>query len=250
MKSVLLLLTMATYVIAFEQIIAINSGGEAQTDADGIVYQKYDQNPGVWWNVLELGNVPESDRDIYRLIHNTNKPLSPIKYDIPLKSDGFYLLIAKFSYAWYERRETQSMVLNNQIQLLSNVSLVDLCGGNGKICDVYYYFCVSDKTLYYKNQSVLIQNEKIHIEIRPVIGFANIAGLVLLKGTLGEHQKLVSSATSELVNFDPLNTVNTNSKCLTAPSIVKQLHKTQEGTGEMAVPIAKNLKSNEGGFDY
>jgi Malectin domain len=202
---VVVILTMVSNVIAYEQIYAFNAGGDAHTDSDGIIYQK-DVSPYIqkyYHSDLDLGNVPESDRDLYRKDENLNHKINniPLKFDIPLKNDGHYLLIAKFASGYYASSYTQNMRLNDIIPLQSNVSLFDLCGGRLKICDVYYYFCVSDNTLYYKNQLAPIRNEEIHIQIWPEMRVASISGLVLLKGTLGEKQRLISSATNESIDF-------------------------------------------------
>jgi Malectin domain len=196
-------MTMATNVLAFEQIFAVNSGGDAHTDSDGIIYQQRVATNIRWPNTpTDYKNVIGSDQIIYQSYVYSHKTDPSIKYEIPFKSDGLYLLIAKYSYNSNGGDGTQDMNLNNKIQLASNMNVYNLCGGYGKICDEYFYFCVSDKTIYYKNQSSIVQDEKIHIDIRSTKGYAKIAGLVVLKGTLGERQHLKSSATNELLYFD------------------------------------------------
>jgi Malectin domain len=150
MKSVVLILFMTTSVIGYEQIFAINAGGEAHTDADGIVY-KEDLGQHHWGETLNIKNVPESDRTIYKWIQYSENYYQPIKYDIPVKNEGHYLLIAKFSYYGYGGNRAQSMTLNNEIQLHSSVDLFKLCGGARKICDEYFNLCVTDNTVYFKN---------------------------------------------------------------------------------------------------
>jgi Malectin domain len=207
MKLLVLILAMATNAIAFEQIFAVNCGGNNHKDQDNITYQEFGQIERRWGDTLQVGSVPESDADIYRTIDRSNVSDSPIKFDIPLEKNGFYVLIAKFSYNWFTETEFFDMTLNDDINLLTNVDLSNLCGGNGKICDAYFYFCVSDQKVYYSDKKIsLIKNEKIHVKVRPVEGFANIAGLVVLKGSLGENVTLMSSASREPVNFELANT--------------------------------------------
>jgi hypothetical protein len=203
MKSVLLIMTMATNVFAFEQIFAVKSGGDAHTDSDGIIHQQRVVTHSKWSRTpTDYKNIPESDQIIYKKYAYTQKTQRDIKYEIPLENDGLYLLIAKYSFNAADPSSTQNMTLNNKIQLASNLNLNNLCGGKGKICVEYFYFCVLDKTIYYKNQSSIVQDEKIHIAISSTKGFANMAGLVVLKGTLGERQILKSSATNEPLHFD------------------------------------------------
>jgi Malectin domain len=199
MKSVLLVLLMTTNVIAFKQIFAINAGGEAHTDSDGIVYQRrVEKHSRFNSNLFDTGNIPDKDKLIYQNVEYSSKP-DQLQYDIPLKNDGMYLLIAKFSTNSITR-ETD-MVLNGKIPLLMYVDVYELCGGDDKTCDIYFYFCIMDGTLYYQNQSLLLQNE-IHIEIRPIEHSVILSGLVLLEGSPDERQKLVSSNTNEFLDFD------------------------------------------------
>jgi Malectin domain len=221
---------MAAKVTAYEQIFAINSGGAAHTDSDGIVYQerskKYGNADHQSWVKLHMGTVPESDRNIYNDYEYSNDG-SSIEYDLPIKNDGLYVLIAKFAYSFPTKSE---LTLNSDVQLLSNLDLIKLCGNRGKICDVYFYFCVSAKTLYFQNQSSPIQDEKIHFKIirsskSYVRDSSRISGLVLLKGTLGEIRKLASSATHALLFFDP---AHTHPKCLPTPSLLNETQTIQE----------------------
>jgi Malectin domain len=203
MKLLILILMLATDAIALELIYAINAGGGNYTDLDGIVYQSYDSKIRYKWPPYDIGNVPESDTQIYKFTDFTN---SAIEYDVPLKSDGLFVLIVKFSSATERDWGMMSMTLNTDIQLLTNVELIQVCGGHRKICDKYFYFCVSDNKLHYKNQSSVIRDGVIHIENRAIRSHVGIAGLVLMKGTIGERRKLGSSATNETIYFDPLNT--------------------------------------------
>jgi hypothetical protein len=70
MKLILILMLMATKAIAFEQIYALNCGGEAHTDSDGIVYQTRSENVkrdnwDVTKDTYDIGTVPKSDKPIY-----------------------------------------------------------------------------------------------------------------------------------------------------------------------------------------
>jgi Malectin domain len=205
MKSVILLLLMATNVIAFEQIYAVNAGGEAHTDSDGIVYRGREgrnKNFNRFGTVL-IGNVPVRDREVYHNYEFSLETDPPLRYDVPLKTDGLYLLIAKF----FNGLDTKQnyMTLNNHINMLSNVHLAQLCGGKYNTCDKYFYFCVTGNNLHYQNQSTLIQNNEIHIEFNSLTERTFVSGLVLLKGALGERQKLISSNTNDFLDFDLKN---------------------------------------------
>jgi Malectin domain len=233
---------LVTYVIAYEQIYAINAGGDAHTDTDGIVYKEDDSQKRKKKHKdikFDMENVPESDRNIYRYDAEAVRFYQQsIEFDIPLANDGLYLLIAKF-HNHYDETCTQNMSLNSKIQLHSNVSLYNVCDGQNKICDEYFYFCISDKILYYQNQLSLVQNSNIHVEIHPVGSDckAHIAGLVLLRGTFGERLKLNSSATNETINFHPVHPM-----CST-DIILNKLETVQEDQHQNSIRIQNGFCS-------
>jgi Malectin domain len=226
MKTILIILTINTSVIAFEQIYAKNCGGTGHTDSDGIIYQRRSVVPPlsyIGWINFNIGSVPVSDRSIYYTVEYSRIGKNPLIYQLPLASDGLYVLIAKFS----SDCDPDSCYINmklNDIQLLSNVDQVGLCGGFLRSCDKYFYICVSNKKVYYENRSFLVKDDEIRVEFSANQGEVDVAGLVLLKGSLGERQKLNSSATNETLHFDQLNT---NSECL-ADLDKKKLQKNTE----------------------
>jgi Malectin domain len=224
MKTLILILKLASIAVAYEKIFAINAGGDAHTDLDGIVYEgDVSTNSAAWIGIMEFdfGNVSKSEKSIYQRVSRSNDPTLPVKFDIPLKSDGLYVLIAKFSYGSPGVEELQNITLNDDIKLQSKVDLAKLCGGKKKICDQYFQFCVSDKKLYYQHQLTLVQDDEIHVEISPVKSWANIAGLVLLKVTYGERHILKSSATNESLEFDPMKM---NPNCITTACMTINEH--------------------------
>jgi Malectin domain len=235
MKSVVLIVLMATKVIAFDQIYAINAGGDAITDSDGIRYQKGDSGliNQDWGDKLDLTNIANQDQEIYKKAICTQQQ-TMVEYNLPLKSDGFYVLIAKFSYAWLQSRSYQSMTLNNEISLIYPFDVYTLCGGYfGNICDVYMYFCVSDNKLYYKDLSMpIIKNEALHFTLYSVQSkIITIAALVLLKGSLGERHTLKNSATNETLYFDPAKMNPTCSSAIQQKSTPTKNPKTNSKKG-------------------
>jgi Malectin domain len=210
MKLMLLVLAMVTKVIAFEQIYAVNCGGLAHTDMDGITYQP--KTKGHYYKTnwrFDVDTVPSSDKLIYSSYEYASNYSNPLIYHLPLRSDGLYVLIAKFR-TFSKSVSTISMKLND-IHLISNVDQNHLCGENVKSCDKYFFICVSDNKLNHNNQSSLVKDNQIHVEFSANKGFVSVAGLVLLKGSIGERQKLQSSATKDTMYFNPFHT---NSKCV------------------------------------
>jgi Malectin domain len=242
MKLIILILAMATKAIAYEQIYAINAGGYAITDSDGIEYKEgVSKNYSFpWKKPLDLIKIAESDRDIYKMVDRlpSRQSVTKLEYNMPLKSDGFYALIAKFSFNHQPNRCYQNMTLNDKIQLLPSFDVYELCGGSGKIRDVYMYFCVSNNELYFEKQTTTIVNEKISIEVNREKGFATIAALVLLKGTLEERHTLKNSITDETLFFDPSKR---HSSCsISSSTTVTTPPKTPPKTPPSTIPSPEN----------
>jgi Malectin domain len=210
MKSLILILTMATNAIAFEQIYAINAGGNAHTDSDGIQYRGVCEKDGSD-DDFDIGGVPQPDRHIYQTFNyfqSTDNKMKIININIPMKMDGLYAMIAKFSAL--SNKDAELNMKLNDIHLLTNVTQINQCGGEMKSCDVYFYFCVANKMLYYNEKSTAVQDDSVKVTFTATNGKPVYAGLVMLRGKLGERQKLISSNTKESLYFDPLKV---NVKC-------------------------------------
>jgi translation elongation factor EF-1beta len=232
MKLVLIILAMATNASAFEQIFADNSGGNSHVDSDGITY-KQSERAGSWAGEPDIENFPKSDSNIY--YDFTSMDNGPIGYDIPINSDGYFVLIVKL-----RRQFTMNLILNYHIQLLPNVNTFDMCRKIEQYspCDLFFYFCVTDGLLYYQNQTSgsSLQNKNIHIEFSPLNNDTWIAGLVVLKGKIFERQTLKSSITKEALFFDP---AKMNPKCGTN-GILKEWNDLQNSKEEQRDKILRN----------
>jgi hypothetical protein len=205
MKSVFVCLALATKVIAWEQIYAAYSGNITHTDSDGIVYETIQGFKTSTMNGLDIGMVPESDRILYNRSKWIRANDPSIAFKIPLTNDGYYVIIAKFPLGWCSSaQDIMDRTLNGKIRLLTNVESCSLTGGHLKTIDKYFFFCVANETVHYKNQTSQIRDGHIHIEYRSVQNEAYISGLVLLKGSLGESGNLISSNANEEFYFDPL----------------------------------------------
>jgi hypothetical protein len=206
MKSLILVLMMAANAIAYEQIFAVNINGESTVDLDGITYQ----TDHYYTKYVQLGILrPYLEKKIYLTLVSRADPQKG--YDVPLKNDGLYVLIAKIAYnmgATLIEPQTASMTMNDDHKLFSNALREDLCDyqGDESSCDKYFYFCVANNTLYYKEESSQIRNETIRVGISYASMVQYVGGLVVLKGTSGESKKLISSKTNGTLYFDPATT--------------------------------------------
>jgi hypothetical protein len=228
-------------VAAFNVIKAINCGGNAHVDSDQISYEKepnIDGSNHKWSKSINIGNVPESDRDIYQKVHYITQ--QTFGYDLNVEDDGQYALIVKNSYANQGNTDCDifNLTINSNIKLFSNVDQLEHCGGYGQSCDDYFYFCVKNNKLHYKNETSAIQNKKIRLQFIRVKTSVFAAGIVWLRGTAGEQKKFKSSNSNHIMYFDPKQNCNnaeeeTNSKTV---SLVQELFKLQDNQTVVSSP--------------
>ena len=110
--AVVILLVFALEVTAVGEVVwAVNCGGDAHVDVFGVHYQRD------WLNVghasshgrsIVIRRVPQSDQILYQTerYHTTN-----FAYDLPIKNDGEYVLVMKFSEVWFTRPNQKVVVV-------------------------------------------------------------------------------------------------------------------------------------------
>ena len=92
---------LAKQVNAGEVIYAVNCGGGAHVDSFGIRYQKDPLSVGVssdHGKVLNIRRVPMMDQILYQ---TERYHVQNFEYNIPVKEDGDYVLVLKFSEVWF-----------------------------------------------------------------------------------------------------------------------------------------------------
>jgi Malectin domain len=247
MQFILIVMMITSKVIAFEQIYAVNSGGRAHTDSDGIIYQTQTENKeraivDAKIYHIDVGSVPASDKPIYYTAEFSFS--NPLIYHIPLESDGLYVLIAKILSRRHKSAAFISMKLNN-IQLISNADPFVLCGGRDKACDIYFYIGVADKKIYYENQSSFVKDNQIHVEFSKNEDIIIVSGLVMLRGSLGERQKLNSSATKETMYFDPdkFNSVTEKEENIKLQKSMENSEQSLKNISHMNADIVSSIES-------
>jgi Malectin domain len=186
-------------------VYAVNCGGNAHTDSNGISYEKDPTTQGTlgppWAGVRGIST---NDVYLYRTFRYSNDVLS---YDLPLTGDGWYgllLHLADDSSPTTVRRHVQ-VQLNGQHILLEDLDFYADCGYN-TACNQIFYFKVCKKTLHYAGQSSTLWNEKkVVVTIRNLAVNALINGILLVKGKLGEGLPIVGTKT--VFYFDMKNKV-------------------------------------------
>lgn len=84
-----------------EVVWAVNSGGEAHTDINGIRYQKdysMDGIPSDYGKNLVIARVQAQDQILYQTERYDKDTFG---YNVPIKHDGDYVLVLKFSEVWF-----------------------------------------------------------------------------------------------------------------------------------------------------
>lgn len=84
-------------------VYAINAGGKTHEDIDGIVYLKDPSDQGVASDFgmrMNIDRVHPNDQTLYQTERYSP---STFGYDIPVKDDGNYVLVLKFSEVYFRR---------------------------------------------------------------------------------------------------------------------------------------------------
>jgi len=100
--SILVFLISFSKLNAIGEIIwAVNCGGDAHVDSNGIRYQRDTLNVGInsdYGKSMVINRVHQEDQILYQTerYHTAN-----FGYEIPIPHDGEYVLVLKFSEVWF-----------------------------------------------------------------------------------------------------------------------------------------------------
>ncbi|CRL01100.1 CLUMA_CG014287, isoform A [Clunio marinus] len=171
---------------AYKVIYAVNCGGEEHIDSNGIKYEKDVLKVGTssdfGKNLPNIARVSQSDEIIYQ---TERYHTSTFGYEVPLESDGDYVLVLKFSEVYFNTVNAKvfDIVLNGDHQIVSDLDIFAQVG-KGSAHDEYIYFSVSRNRLYYKEEESEIRGGKVRIEfIKGYRDNPKVNGIVLIKGT-------------------------------------------------------------------
>jgi Malectin domain len=187
-----------------EIVYAVNCGGEAHTDSNGINYQRDPSTQGKRgppWGTM--GGISNHDRILY----TTFRYNDVLSYDLPLSGDGWYGLLLHLGDDSSPRtvRRRLQVKLNGQHTLLADLDFYTECGYH-IACNQIFYFKVCKNTLHYAGQSSTLWDvNKVSVTIRMHSVNAIINGILLVKGIPGEGLSVVGTKT--LFYFDPKNKV-------------------------------------------
>ncbi|KAK7080489.1 hypothetical protein SK128_022970 [Halocaridina rubra] len=199
-KNIICLLWLLAYLSRAsslgEVIYAVNAGGDAHIDVYGVRYEKDPLTGKVgtasdFGKQLVIGRVPPGDQVLYqteRYHHST------FGYDIPLKGDGEYVLVLKFSEVYFNAPDQKvfDVVLNGEH---SAVPALDIYGrvGRGVAYDEYVPFTIAGNSLLFAGQESAIKGGKVRVEF--VKGYKDnpkVNAVFVIKGRLdGEFPAVI-----------------------------------------------------------
>ncbi|XP_058820375.1 malectin-A [Topomyia yanbarensis] len=177
------------FVSAVQQnvIFAINAGGDAHIDSNGIKYArdplmgKIGTESDYGKQLLMINRVKPSDELLYqteRYHHDT------FGYDLPIAGDGEYVLILKFCEVYFNAPNMKvfDVLLNNRHMVVTDLDIFSLVG-KGTAHDEYVYFTVSRGRLYFKEEDSEIRAGKVKLEfLKGYKDNPKINAIVLMKG--------------------------------------------------------------------
>lgn len=95
-------LALVSKVLSVGEVIwAVNCGGDPHTDIHGIRYQRDPLQEGIvsdYGKNLHIQRVPAQDQILYQ---TERYHVSTFGYEFPIKQDGDYLVVLKFSEVWF-----------------------------------------------------------------------------------------------------------------------------------------------------
>ncbi|XP_058453737.1 malectin-A [Malaya genurostris] len=204
----------STLVCAVQQnvIFAINAGGDAHVDSNGIKYArdplmgKVGTESDYGKQLLMINRVKPNDELLYqteRYHHDT------FGYDLPVAGDGEYVLILKFCEVYFNAPNMKvfDVLLNNRHMVVSDLDIFSLVG-KGTAHDEYVYFTVSRGRLYFKEEDSEIRGGKVKLEfLKGYKDNPKINAIVLIKGydetTIPKLTPVASEQTVQEQHVDP-----------------------------------------------
>jgi len=173
-------------------VFAVNSGGEAHTDANGIRYRKDYLKSGIasdYGRSLGISRVPVADMVLYQ---TERYDLQKFSYEIDLVDDGDYVLWMKFAEVWFNgpNMKVFQILLNDEHAILDEFDIFSKAG-RATAHDEYIPFQIKNGRLVVKSRSssysgqLKVTFQKIDHRDNPKVN-----ALVIWKGSVDQIPKL------------------------------------------------------------
>lgn len=199
--GIVLLIQSFTNAVQHNVIYAINAGGEAHVDSNGIKYArdplmgKTGTESDYGKQLLMINRVKPNDELLYQTERYHHDSFG---YELPIAGDGEYVLILKFCEVYFNAPNMKvfDVLLNSRHMVITDLDIFSLVG-KGTAHDEYVYFTVSRGRLYFKEEDSEIRGGKVKLEfLKGYKDNPKINAIVLIKGydeaTLPRLASLVS----------------------------------------------------------
>jgi hypothetical protein len=192
--SCCLLIVMNIYcaVRCDEILYAVNLGGEAHEDSNGILYQKDISSHQKYTFYGDIAEASAQDQPIYRTIFYG----SELMLDLPIKGNGDYNLILKYVEDYGDRKMD---VFINQVHHVVDKLNVYTYVGAFTAYDRIIHFSVLNNELTWKNQVSTIINNQIKFELTDRNGYnAQISAVAWTKTpTINNTQPILHASENQ-----------------------------------------------------
>mgnify|MGYP002803601567 FL=1 len=172
-----------------EVVFAVNCGGPDHTDLNGVHYQADKLSIGTasdFGRQLAISRVPPLDQTLYQ---TERYHLSNFAYDIPIKEDGDYVLVLKFSEVYFQGPKLKVFDVHvNSILAVKQLDIYDKVG-KGVAHDEYIPFTINKGQILVETQLTRFPG---NLRVEFVKGYDNpkINAIVVMKGNLEDVPKL------------------------------------------------------------
>jgi hypothetical protein len=170
--------------------LAINCGGKLFKGDKGIIYQedKYFSNG----EISDYGKNSDIQGTKDKIIYQTERwASSDFEYNLPIKSEGSYVLILKFSEVYFSSSNEKIFDINfGDKTVVKNLDIFKNSGKNFAY-DEYIEFVIKNGNLYYNNKVISsgYNKEKKTLNVRFVKTLKDnpkVNGILLIKGTIDD----------------------------------------------------------------
>ncbi|XP_071946303.1 malectin-A-like [Antedon mediterranea] len=206
MFCILLQCLLLCQVLAIGKVIfAVNSGGQAHTDENGIRYNEDTLSTGIvsdYGRNMQISRVRPEDMILYQTERYHDETFG---YDIPLKEDGRYVLILKFCEVYFaaSMQKVFNVRMNGQHNIVTDLDIYNKVG-RGTAHDEIIPFSVSKGKLTVKGEASTIGSSLSVEFVKGIYDNPKINAIVVMKGTEDDVPKLppIPGKEDNLDSFD------------------------------------------------
>lgn len=169
MLSILLaLLTRFAQIANSEVIYAVNCGGTEFVDSNSVYYSDDPLMGDIGIasdygkHLFVIGRIPPGDRGLYE---TERYHTSTFGYDLPVETDGDYILHLKFCEVYFNeiRKKVFDVVLNSEHTVLTDLDIFANVG-KGYAHDEYIQFSISDGKLFWNGEESEVFDGKARLD--------------------------------------------------------------------------------------